>query len=103
MTIKEIAELCGVDEKEVRRWIGSLKNVKNGQNVHSLQNLDKTGRGKTLNFPVETAAAIIRARDREALAALLAENAATKDQLAVYNNRHTGLRDEIEAIIDKKI
>jgi hypothetical protein len=83
MTIKEIAELCGVEERTILNW---SKNVNCGKNFRSLQNLDtieESGHGKATDLPVETAAAIIRAGGREALAALLEENAANKDALAL--------------------
>jgi transcriptional regulator with XRE-family HTH domain len=77
MTIKEIAEICGVDEDTILRW---SKNVNFPQNVGSLQKLDEIIRqGKTTDLPPETAAAIIRAGGKEALAALLEENARNKD------------------------
>ena len=89
MTIKEIAELCSVDERTVLRWAESLRNVNNGQNVGSLQNLDgiteESGHGKAVALPVETAAAVIRAGGKEALAFLLEEITATKNALAVQN------------------
>jgi transcriptional regulator with XRE-family HTH domain len=83
MTIKEIAELCGVDEDTVSRW---SKNVKFPQNAETLQKLDgieKLKQGKATDLPLETAVAIIRAGGRETLAALLAENAANKNALVV--------------------
>jgi hypothetical protein len=85
MTIRQIAELCDVEERTARDW---SKNVNCGKNFPSLQNLDTielSGHGKETDLPVETAVAIIRAGGREALASLLAENAANKDALVVQN------------------
>ena len=83
MTIKEIAELCGVDEDTVSRW---SKNVNIPQNAECLQNLDEEIRqGKAADLSVETAAAIIRAGGKEALAFLLEKNAATENALAVQS------------------
>jgi hypothetical protein len=87
MTIKEIAELCGVDERTVQRWIESLKNVKSGQNVVSLQILDKLGQGKAADLSLETVVAIIRDGGKnKTLAALLEENAANKNALVIRDN-----------------
>jgi hypothetical protein len=83
MTIKEIAELCGVEDHTVRNW---SKNVNCGKNFGSLQNLDsigESGHGKAADLPPETAAAIVRAGGREVLAALLEENTRNKDALVV--------------------
>jgi hypothetical protein len=83
MTIKEIAELCGVEDQTVRDW---SKNVNFPNFLGSLQKLDgieELRQGKAVDLPLETAGAIIRAGGREALAALLEENAANKTALAL--------------------
>jgi hypothetical protein len=83
MTIKEIADLCEVDQSTVWRWAESL-------NVDGIEDLKQ---GKETDLSPETAAAIIRAGGKDALAALLEENAANKNaqtaQGAPWENMNT--------------
>ena len=120
MTIKEIAELCDVDEVTILRWskkvnclqnVGSLqnldsgegsKNVNLGKNFPSLQNLDgiteESGHGKAADLPVETAAAIIRAGGKEALAFLLEEKSATENALAVQSEAMAKIMEQLKRL-----
>jgi hypothetical protein len=89
MTIKEIAELCGVEDRAVRDW---SKKVNCGENHPSLQNLDtieESGHGKAADLSVETATAIIRAeaivRARDSM------EAAIESVISAYTAAETAL------------
>ena len=79
MTIKQIAETCGVDIKTVRRWVGKMSTL-DGQNVQAetavKKKMREAGRaGKPTYLTLEETLAIVRAGGRHTLASLLAENA----------------------------
>jgi hypothetical protein len=84
MTVKEIAELCGVDARTIYRWAEKAESLNDKM---SLRN--KTGEGSPENpadFTLEETLAIIgEGGKNKALASLLAENAANKNAVAVQN------------------
>jgi hypothetical protein len=107
MTIKEIAELCGVkSEQTVKNWAHKIGDdpARNWQGiVHKLVEAEKSGK-EAADFTLEETLAIIgEGGKNKTLAALLAENAANKDKLTVVDRRYTGLQEDIERIIDNKI
>jgi hypothetical protein len=70
--------------------------------VIKLEEAEKSG--KAADFTLDETLAIIgEGGGNKTLAALLAENAASKDKLTVVDRRYTGLREDIERIIDNKI
>ena len=109
MTIKEIAELCAVDRRTIERWAhkviddpgqnaqgdGLMQNAK-GNPAKNLQGLaeklaeaEKSGTTPA-DFTIEETLAIIgEGGKNQTLAALLAENAASKNALAIQNNGFT--------------
>lgn len=71
MTIRQIAEICGVDERTAQRWA-----VKAADKMPSVADkMSSAGHGKAAKFTLEETLAIIRAGGRHTLADLLAENA----------------------------
>jgi transposase len=84
MTIKEIAELCGVDSRTIYRWAEKAESLNDKM---SLRN--KIGEGSPENpadFTLEETLAIIgEGGGNKTLASLLAENAVTKNALAVQS------------------
>ena len=101
MTIKGIAELCGVDDTTVLRWIrkedflNCKMQLRNGINDNILsrnirlrnQILEKLDQGspeRPSDYDLEETLAIIgEGGGNKTLATLLAENAANKDKLAI--------------------
>jgi hypothetical protein len=80
MTIKEIAELCGVDERTVYRWVEAGDKMSPGLK----QKFEKSGHGVSADFTLGETLVIIRDGGKnKTLAALLAENAANKNALAI--------------------
>ena len=83
MTIKEIADLCGVDQSTVWRWAQSPA-CKMQADV--TKKLDEAGHGISAEFSLaETLTIIGEGGGNKTLAALLTENAANKNALAVQN------------------
>ena len=77
MTIRQIAELCGVDGKTVRRWVDNLSTLP-GQNVQSFsaikQKMIEAGeKGEATKLTPSEVITIIRGGGRDTLADLLAE------------------------------
>ncbi|MDR2798262.1 MAG: hypothetical protein LBB80_07960 [Treponema sp.] len=102
MTIKEIAELCGVDRTTVLRWAHKVSD----DPVHFAQGLtikleeaEKSGRDPA-DFTLEETLAIIRAGGNDTLANLLAENAKNKEALAVQTG---GFSQAITPQIEKAV
>jgi hypothetical protein len=80
MTVKEIAELCGVDERTIYRWVEAGDKMSPGLK----QKLEKSGHGVSANFTLEETLAIIgEGGGNKTLAALLAENAENKAALTL--------------------
>jgi hypothetical protein len=80
MTIKEIAEVCGVDERTIRRWIDGASG-KTPDDPGNLPGLSaKTAEAQESKVParfsLDEVIAIIRGGGRATLADLLADNAA---------------------------
>jgi transcriptional regulator with XRE-family HTH domain len=84
MTIKEIAELCGVDRRTVERWAHKIADDlgKNFQGLAvKLAEAEKSGKDPADFTLDETLAIIGEGGENKALASLLAETAATKNAL----------------------
>jgi predicted transcriptional regulator len=90
MTIKEIAELCGVDQSTVWRWAQKDDLLQNAKGItEKLEEARKSGKdpaGFTLD---ETLTIIGEGGGRKALASLLEETAVTKEVLAVQSEAIT--------------
>jgi hypothetical protein len=88
MTIKQIADLCSVDERSVRRWA-----EKAGDKMSAIA--DKMS-ASTSTYPaaftLDETLAIIRAGGKNTLADLLADNAQRKETALA-------LRDSVQALI----
>jgi predicted transcriptional regulator len=119
MTIKEIAELCGVSGETVRRWIHSIadptQNVEGdpGQNAQGLSDdpaknwqglaeklaeAEKSGKDPA-DFTLEETLAIIgEGGGNKALASLLADNAVTKNALTIQNVAMAKLGEQLEML-----
>jgi len=83
MTIKEIAEVCGVDERTVQRWVGSVSDKMSSVS-------DKMSSSSPMypaRFSLDEVLAIIRAGGRATLADLLADNAARTAALPAPENQ----------------
>lgn len=116
MTVKKIAELCGVDRTTVLRWVYKLNPVQNaqgsnpGQNaqghsgnfyqgiINKLEEAEKSGTTAANLTLDETLAIIGEGGENKALASLLAENAANRNAIAVRSN-DPGRLDRIEKAI----
>ena len=93
MTVKEIAELCGVNQSTVWRW------AKDPACKMQAEKLGISGHGKSADFTLEETLAVIgEGGKNKALASLLAENAANKNALAIPNDISARL-DRIERAI----
>jgi hypothetical protein len=80
MTIKEISELCRVDETTVQRWVKKIPDCKMQSDLSD--RLVNAGHGVSADFTLEETLAIIgEGGKNKTLAALLAENAANKNAL----------------------
>ena len=93
MTIKQIAKLCEVDPKTVRRWLDIVSRG-NGHNVQPRPELKDRSMtageaGEAVHFTTPEVLAIIRAGGKGTLANLLAENSAKK---APKESKATGLK-----------
>jgi predicted transcriptional regulator len=88
MTIKEIADLCGVTEQTIRNWTHKVADdpAKNLQGLaEKLAEAEKSGKDPA-DFTLEETLTIIgEGGKNKALASLLAENAVTKNALAVQS------------------
>lgn len=83
MTIRQIAELCGVDERTVQRWVSDL-----GDKMPSVT--DKMSSSSPMypaKFSLEEVLVIIRSGGRATLADLLSDNAARTAALPVPVNQ----------------
>jgi len=80
MTIKQIAELCGIDESTVYRWIQKGTSAE----CKSALAKCKSAREESISarFTLPEILAIIRAGGKNTLADLLAENAERRQQIA---------------------
>jgi hypothetical protein len=119
MTVKEIAELCGVDERTVLRWahkaaekaspaadILSAETISPEERriAQSIkEKLESSGHGFSADYDLrETLSTIGDGGKNKTLSALLEENAANKERLATESN-YEGLLKDIERLIDGKI
>ena len=82
MTIKEIAELCGVDDTTILRWTRNISDCKMQSDIKS--KLKKSGHGIASDFSLEETLAIISdGGGNKTLAALLEENSKNKNALSI--------------------
>lgn len=82
MTIKEIAELCGVDDTTILRWTRNISDCKMQSDIKS--KLKKSGHGIASDFSLEETLAIIGdGGGNKTLAALLEENSKNKNALSI--------------------
>jgi hypothetical protein len=104
MTIKEIAELCAVDQSMVWRW---AQEPACKMQAGLTEKLGEAGHGKSADFTLgETLAIIGEGGGRKALASLLAENAANQNALVVQSEatakimgwyeKHKNLPEQLE-------
>lgn len=84
MTIREIAELCGVDTKTVRRWVDKVSRGagQNAQPELKARSMAAGEAGESVKYTLDETLAIVRAGGKTTLAALLAENAAKRPAAA---------------------
>ena len=86
MTIKEIAELCGVDERTVRNWCHGKRFLKENFSLRNLivKKLEKGSPERPSDFSLEETLAIIGdGGGNKTLAALLEENSKNKNALSI--------------------
>ena len=82
MTIKEIAELCGVDDTTILRWTRNISDCKMQSDVK--RKLKKSGHGIASDFSLEETLVIIGdGGGNKTLAALLEENSKNKNALSI--------------------
>jgi predicted transcriptional regulator len=89
MTVKEIAELCGVTEQTVLNWAHKFDG--SDQKIWSdiFKKLANAGHGVPADFTLDETLAIIgEGGGNKALASLLAENAVNKDALAIQTGHN---------------
>ena len=101
MTIKEIAELCGVDKSTVHRWLEHERFLSCEMQLRNSIK-EKISNGSPENpadLTLEETIAIIRAGGNETLAALLMENAANKDALTASNGPPSARIDRLAAAV----
>ena len=84
MTIKEIAELCGVDDTTILRWTRNISDCKMQSDIK--RKLKKSGHGIASDFSLEATLAIIGdGGGNKTLAALLGENSENKNALSIVS------------------
>ena len=85
MTIKEIAELCGVDDTTILRWTRNISDCKMQSDVK--RKLKKSGHGIASDFSLEETLVIIGdGGANKTLAALLEENSKNKNALSIASS-----------------
>ena len=88
MTIKEIAELCGVDDTTILRWTRNISDCKMQSDIKS--KLKKSGHGIASDFSLEETLAIISdGGGNKTLAALLEENHSLEAQKALKTHENS--------------
>lgn len=89
MKIKEIAELCGVDDTTILRWTRNISDCKMQSDIKS--KLKKSGHGIASDFSLEETLAIIGdGGGNKTLAALLEENSKNKNALSIAGSSGGG-------------
>jgi hypothetical protein len=101
MTIKEIAELCGVDQSTVWRWAQKDDLLQNAKGITvKLGEARESGKDPADFTLDETLAIIGDGGGNKALASLLAENARNKAALAVRDTPgFTGFEETVRKIV----
>jgi hypothetical protein len=111
MTIKAIADLCGVDERTVLRWAHkdnfhsdkmSPANGKMSLRNSILEKLEHGSPERPSDFDLEEVLAIIESGGNATLAALLRENAANKSTLTLVSKSKAD-PSFIEQIVEAKM
>jgi transcriptional regulator with XRE-family HTH domain len=109
MTIKEIAELCGVDRRTIERWAHKVSNDP-GQNAQGLaeklEQAKKSGKDPADFTLEETLAVIGEGSGNKTLAVLLAENASNKNALIRIEKTKAGIEQyltEYKALVQETI
>ncbi|WP_253678582.1 BRO family protein [Treponema sp. OMZ 788] len=88
MTIKEIAELCGVDDTTILRWTRNISDCKMQSDIKS--KLKKSGHGIASDFSLEETLAIIGdGGGNKTLAAMLEENHALEAKKALKTHENS--------------
>lgn len=90
MTIKEISELCGVEPHTIRNWINRDDFLKENFTLRIAikEKLEKGAPETPADFDFNETVEIISEGGNKTLAALLRENAANKDALAVQGGNN---------------
>jgi hypothetical protein len=103
MTIKEIAELCGVTEQTVLNWTHKFDGSDQKIWSDAFKKLVNAGHGIPADFTLDETLAIIgEGGGNTALASLLADNAANKNALAVFLKKTEALIGEMmKAVTDR--
>ena len=89
MTIKEIAELCGVEERTVRNWCHGKRFLRENFSLRNIivKKLEKGSPEKPSDFSLEETLAIIGdGGGNKTLAALLEENSKNKNALGIASS-----------------
>ena len=89
MTIKEIAELCGVEERTVRNWCHGKRFLRENFSLRNVivKKLEKGSPEKPSDFALEETLAIIGdGGGNKTLAALLEENSKNKNALSIASS-----------------
>ena len=98
MTIKEIAELCGVDERTARNWCHGKRFLKENFSLRNIivKKLEKGSPEKPSDFSLEETLSIIGdGGGNKTLAALLEENSRNKNTLST--EARTGVMQAVSA------
>jgi len=103
MTVKDIAELCGVSDQTVFNWMAKLESLNQEIWLRIRDKLAASSPEHPSDYNLEETLAIIGdGGGHETLAALLEENAKNKNALAAYNPAGSPLWD-IDRLIEAKI
>jgi len=106
MTIKEIAELCGVKENDtIRNWINHEDFLSRNFRLRDIirEKLKGGSPEKPSDYDLEETLAIIRGGGNETLASLLAENAENKNAIALSNGINAKSTFDIDKLVNDKI
>jgi len=102
MTVKDIAELCGVEAKTVYRWTEKAESLNDKMSLR--KKIDAGSPETPADFTLEETLAIIdKGGGHTTLAALLEDNAKNKNALAAYNPVGNLLGGPLDRLIEAKI
>jgi len=92
MTIKEIAELCGVSDQTILNWAHRVKSLNQNIWLRISEKLEQGSQEQPSDYDIEETLAIIgEGGKNKTLAALLAENAANKNAVALSGGTAGGI------------